>query len=112
MNQIIYLDEAISALTTDAPDSRKAAVSEVHGQLREDFPIELSIVEAVTYSDKTDRYVLKAGKTTARVTNEVAAYLLTHGCMARTYGARPTVRATMADGIIDSVALIFISREN
>jgi hypothetical protein len=103
---IAYADEwGAEARTSGLSYERVRA--EVQRKALEHTPIYLGIVEAVTYDSKTDRYVLKFNKSSARCTNDVAEFLLTHGINKPTL---PTVYAHMADGTIDQVLLLFISR--
>jgi hypothetical protein len=110
-NRIVYADDMWTAAHDQgvAPASIGKHIAE---SIAAEFPITLGIVNAVTYNDKTDRYVVKftadgSRLNTAKVTTEVAEYLLQHA-FART--AHPFVHAAMADGIITRVLLRYLSR--
>jgi hypothetical protein len=89
----------------------KAAYAAVQQRARAEHPVYLGTVTAVTYNDKTDRYVVKFGEgSTAKATNDVAEFLLTHA-LGSTHSARPTVYAHFTDGLIDGALALFLARD-
>jgi hypothetical protein len=120
MNKIEYADELRQAAYSAHPGDMNAwhnAAAQIHTTIRADYPVYVGIVDAVVYNDKTDRYVMKFNnsKSSAKVTNEVAEFLLAHvfpngSPLAATTGGRPTVSAAMKDGTVEAVHLLFLSR--
>lgn len=107
-HRIVYADEL-------AQEARRlnldwALVSEsVQRQAMAEHPVYLGMITSVTYDTKTDRYVVKFGQSSAKLTDDTAEYLLTH-VFSVTTTARPTVYAHMTKGTIDSVLLLYLSR--
>jgi len=93
--------------------SYDAARAEVQRQATEHTPIYLGYIASVNHYAARDCYTVKYGRSSsARVSNEVAAYLMEHALSGRGPNqAIPTVYAHMTDGIIDAVLLLFISRD-
>lgn len=116
MNAIAYADEwaeeartaARAAASSDGASWDYNAVrAAIQARIAADYPMYLGIVTSVTYNEKVNRYVIKFDTSSARITNDVAAYLLTEGNRA---SMKPTVYAHMADGVIDAVLLLYLSR--
>lgn len=114
-SKIVYASELADQARAKGGSYSEAA-KHVRTEVLKDHPIHLSIVTAVDFDSKTDRYVVKfAGygqskSSSAKVTNEVAEFLLRE----RWHPARsaaPDAYAHMTDGKIDSVLLLFLSRE-
>ncbi len=115
-NQLIFLDEVINAeCEAHGKGSAQAVVNGwsearnvVHARLQTEFPIHFGVLISVNYDAKSDRYTAKFdGRTTVRVSTDVAEFLLLH----RQHGtALPTINGTMTNGIVDAVAVIFLSK--
>lgn len=110
-NRIVWASEMAEAARAAGGDY-KAVRAAVQAEAERDTPIYIGIVEGVNYNDKRDCYVAHwvasaQGKSSARVTNEVATFLLTHAFSGQ---AKPTVYAHMDAGIVDAVLLMFVSR--
>lgn len=109
-NKIVYADEM-------AAEARATGMNynEVRAKLQADaiaeHPIYLGIVDAVNYIDKSDRYVAKFDKSSARLSTSAAEFLLQHALGSSRTTMRPTVNAHSENGIIDAVLLTFLSRE-
>lgn len=112
-NANLYLEEASELLMKAHGLTFATAHVQVKADIDAEYPMGLGIVTRVTYLDKADQYVIRFGASgigthTAKVTPEVAEHLLTHGFRS---GAKPFVHAHMADGLIDGVLLVYLSRE-
>ena len=90
-----------------------AARAEIQRQATEHTPIYLGPITSVNHYAARDCYTVKYGNSSsAKVTNEVAAYLMQYALSGRGPNqAVPTVYAHMTDGAIDAVLLLFLSRE-
>jgi len=93
--------------------SYDAARAEIQRQATEHTPIYLGPITSVNHYAARDCYTVKYGNSSsAKVTNEVAAYLMQYALSGRGPNqAVPTVYAHMTDGAIDAVLLLFLSRE-
>ena len=110
MNKLLYSDELADEYRSQHPANHYTELwRHIQAQLLAEYPMYLGIIDGVTYDSKTDRYVIKFGKSSAKINNEAAQYLLTwkDDPMVTT---KPTIYAHMADGIIDRVAVLFLSR--
>ena len=104
-NRFVYSDE-LAAVARETGLPYNEIWPKIEAEVRADHPIYLGIVDAVVYVAEKDRYVAKFGKSSARIANDAATFLLTHAFN----HAKPTVYARMTDGIIDGVLLMFLSR--
>lgn len=77
-----------------------------------DHPTHLGMVDRINYLEKSDRYVVKTGNgDTFKLTNDAAIFLIRENAHP-SRSMRPSVYAHFNDsGEIDSVLLLFISRE-
>lgn len=85
-----------------------ASVKRLMGELLDGYDQYLGIIEAVTYNDKTDRYVIKHQHGTAKCSDDVAQYLLQHAFGKR---MKPTVNVQMVKGTVEAVVLHFLEEE-
>lgn len=110
-NRILYADEIANEARQQGQDSKQAAET-VQRVATEQTPMYLGMVQTVKYDAKTDRYVAAFHDSSAKVANDVAAYLIQHAVPKGSFGRMlPTVYANMNDqGMIDAVTLLFISR--
>lgn len=105
-NMIRYADEEVTQARTI--EDRRAVMAAAMAA----YPVYLGMVQAVTYDAKTDRYVAKCHEgSSARLTSAVAEFLLIH---VNDPGRRmkPMVYAHMADGAVDAVSLLYLSRRD
>jgi hypothetical protein len=107
-NVIVYADELAAEARTIGGDY-KAVSAHVQTRATAEHPMYLGMVLGVNYLEKSDRYVVKFGTSSAKVTAEVAQFLLTEVFSAQR-SARPSVYAHMTEGTIDAVLLLFVSR--
>jgi hypothetical protein len=90
-------------------DEARAAIQQ---RALADHPVYLGIVNGVNYDSKNDRYVVKFGTSSAKATNDAAAFLIQHAVSKGAIGqALPTVYAHITEGAIDAVLLLFIYRQ-
>jgi len=108
-NRVVILDKLIEQTRMESGRGWAEARARVWEALNEAYPVDLNIIEAVTYHEKSDRYTVKFSGNTVKVTPETATFILTHGKVGSNYGAKPHARAQVTDGVIVSVALIFLS---
>jgi adenosylmethionine-8-amino-7-oxononanoate aminotransferase len=112
--KILYSDEVGTEVRAQGIRDVNQVWQRIETVVKADTPMYLGMVSAVTYSDKTDRYVAKfAENSTAKVTEEVAAYLIEHAVSKGGVGVPlPTVYAKMDSGVITDVTLLFSYKNN
>lgn len=108
--QIIYADEIMSEWRRSGGVAYEEGRAKVQAAATDGHPTYLGIVLGVTYHPSTDRYVVKTENSTMKCTADVAEFLLTEA-LRPTTGARPTVTAHLTKGEVDSVQLLFLSRD-
>lgn len=107
-NVVVYADDLASEIRQTTSDY-KAVSAGVQARATAFHPVYLGMVTSVNYLEKSDRYVVKFSDSSAKVTDDVAEFLLTE-VFRSTRMARPTVYAHMSGGVIDAVLLLFLSR--
>lgn len=108
-NVIVYADELAAQAREKHGTNYRDAAAHVQMVALQHHPIYLGLVNAVVYNDKTDRYVAKFGPSSAKLSSDVAQFLLAE-VWNPTRNATPTVYAHMCEGTVDSVLLMFISK--
>lgn len=109
VSRVQYLDELLAPQAA-SQTTYAARRAEVWDHVNTDYPVNLGAITAVTYNDKTDRYVAKHNGGTVKVSTEVAEMLLTHANIGSIYGPCPTVHARIEKGEIVSVLILFLSK--
>lgn len=108
-NKIVYTEDRYTELGySGVPSTEISQLMEK--EITDEYPMYLGIVNAVNYDTKTDRYIAKIDKSSVKVTNGVAQFLLQHAIIGRAYGPLPTVYARMSGGEIVEVCLRFLSK--
>lgn len=107
-NVIAYADDWAAEARAAGEDYKQVRAT-VQDRATAEHPIYLGMVTGVTYDSKTDRYIAKWDVSSAKVSNDVAEFMLREIYSAKRT-ARPTVYVHMTDGVIDGALLLFLSR--